>query len=314
MPAVSVIIPLYNKGRFIRRTLESVAAQNVADLEVIIVDDGSTDGGADVVRGFSDSRFRLAVQANAGPGAARNCGLRQARAPYVAFLDADDCWLPGFVQQNLALLERYPKAAAVSCGWFEFPGRRPATKWWTACDIREGPVTIERDFSAERLVALIAYMNPSTVLARTESVRRWGGFYEAGSRYAEDAILWLRMFLNEPLYFHPRPLAELDVVASELCRNYRSMRPIEPFLLDANLLMAACPPALTPVLSQFLKVRACKTASVLGFWGEWREARRLVRRFIATRDWRTPLFPVAVLSSSPLAKPLGWMARSFVKR
>lgn len=314
MPLVSVIVPLYNKASYILRTLESVASQNVADFEVIVVDDGSTDGSADIVRGFSDPRFRLVSQANAGPGAARNRGLQQARASYIAFLDADDRWLPDFLEQNLALLQCYPQAAAVSCGWFEYPGNLTATRWWTACDIKEGLIAIAPDTCAQRLVALIAYMNPSTVLARTESVRRWGGFYENGSRYGEDATLWLRMFLNEPMYFYSRPLVKLDVEASELCRNYRGVRPIEPFLLDASLLLDACPQTLTPVIEQFLKIRACKTASVLGFWGEWRQARQLVRRFILTRDWRTPLFSLAVLSSSPLVKPIGWAARSFVKR
>lgn len=314
MLRVSVIVPLYNKAGYILRTLESIAAQNMGDFEVIVVDDGSTDGSADVVRSFADPRFRLIAQANAGPGAARNRGLLQARAPYVAFLDADDRWLPDFLQVNVALLERYPEAAAVSCGWYEYPGNREATRWWTDCDIQEGLVVITPDASAQRLVALIAYMNPSTVLARTQSIRRWGGFYEEGSRYAEDATLYLRMFLNEPIYFHSRPMVKMDVEASELCRNYRGVRPIEPFLLNANLLLDACPPQLLPVLEQFLKIRACKTASVLGFWGEWRQARQLVRRFVVTRDWRTPLFSVAVLSSSPLVKPIGWVARSFVKR
>ncbi len=314
MPLVSVVVPLYNKARYILRTLESVTAQSVADFEVIIVDDGSTDGSAGVVRRFADPRFRLISQANAGPGAARNRGLRQARSPYVAFLDADDWWLPNFLQESLAVLEQHPRAAAVSCGWYEYPGDRPATAWWTACGVPEGFITIGPDTSAQRLVALIAYMHTGTVLARTESVLRWGGFYENGSRYAEDATLWLRMFLNEPLYFHSRPLVRLDVEASELCRNYRTMRPIEPFLLDANVLLDACPPPLLPVLGQFLKIRACKTAAVLGFWGEWRQARRLVRRFVATRDWRTPFFSVAVLSSSPLVKPIGWMARSLAVR
>ncbi len=314
MPRVSVVIPLYNKAPYILRTLESVAAQSMSDFEVIVVDDGSTDCGAAVVRSFADPRFRVISQANAGPGAARNRGLLQARARYVAFLDADDRWLPDFLQQNLELLKRHPQAAAVSCGWYEYPSNRPATKWWTACDIQDGLIAIGPDTSAQRVVALIAYMNPSTVLARTESVRRAGGFYEERCLYAEDALLWLRIFLNEPIYFYSQPLVKMDVEASELCRNYRRMRPIEPFLLDANLLLGACPTPLLPVLQQFLKIRACKTAAVLGFWGDWRQARQLVRRFVVTRDWQTPLFPVAVLSSSPLVKPIGWMARSLAVR
>jgi hypothetical protein len=115
------------------------------------------------------------------------------------------------------------------------------------------------------------------------------------------------------MYFHLRPLATLDVEASALCRNYRSARPVEPYLLDPAILRDACPPALFSVLDRFLKISACKTAAVLGFWGEWQQARQLVRRYVSPRDWRTPLFLPAILSSSPLVTPIGRLARSFVR-
>lgn len=314
MPLVSVVVPLYNKAPYIRRALESVAAQTVTDLEVIVVDDGSSDGSGDVVAGISDSRYRLIRQPNAGPGAARNRGLRETQSPYVAFLDADDRWLPTFLAENLSILERHPTAAAVSCGWYEHPGGAFPARWWRDCHIDEGLIAVSPSTRADDLAALIAYTNPSTMLAKSESVRRWGGFYEAGCRYGEDATLYTKMFLNEPFYFHPRLLVTMDVEASELCRNYRTVRPVEPFLTDESILLDACPTPLLTVLRQFLKVRACKTASVLGFWGEWRRANALTRRFISPRDWQTPLFALAVLSSSPLIMPIGWAARSFVRR
>ena len=89
-PTVSVIIPLYNKGKYISRALESVFNQTYTDYEVIVVDDGSTDDGCEVVRRFSDKRLRLIQQTNKGPGAARNTGLRESCGKLLAFLDADD--------------------------------------------------------------------------------------------------------------------------------------------------------------------------------------------------------------------------------
>src|SRR5512143_913149 len=93
---VGVVIPLYNKGTLVRRALNSVLGQTFQNFEVVVVDDGSTDEGPDVVRECSDSRVRLIQQANAGPGAARNRGARETQAPLLAFLDADDEWMPRF--------------------------------------------------------------------------------------------------------------------------------------------------------------------------------------------------------------------------
>jgi glycosyltransferase involved in cell wall biosynthesis len=314
MPLVSVIVPLYNKAPYVLRTLESIAAQGMADFEVIVVDDGSTDGGADLVANFPDPRFRLVRQANAGPGAARNRGLREAAAPYVAFVDADDIWLPGFLEQNVALLERCRAAAAVGCGWFEHPSGVFRPQRWRARGIRQGLTTISPDTTVKSLFAMLAYLNPSTMLARSDSVRRWGGFHEERCLYGEDMTLWLKMLLNEPWYFHLNPLAKIDVEASQLCRNYRRSRPIEPFLLEPAILRDTCPEALVPLLDRLLKAFACKTAAVLGFWGEWRQARQLVTRFVTLRDWRTRFFPIAILSSSPFVRPAAWVARRLVSR
>lgn len=314
MPVVSVVIPLYNKASYVQRALESVLAQSVSDLEIIVVDDGSSDDGLAVVERFRDARLRVIRQTNAGPGAARNRGLAEARSDYVAFLDADDQWMPDFLEDGVSTLDRHPAAAAVSCGWYEQPRGPFADAWWQACQIDEGLIAVSPGMPAKSFAALIAYTNPSTMLLRTQSVRRWGGYYEHGCRYGEDATLYTRMFLNEPFYFHRRLLVAMDVQASELCRNYRTVRPIEPFLLDQSLLLEACPSALQPLLAQFLKIRACKTASVLGFWGQWRQANDIARRFVTPRDWRTPLFAVAVLSSLPIIKPIGWVARSVTGR
>jgi glycosyltransferase involved in cell wall biosynthesis len=93
--AVSVVIPTYNYGRFIAGTLDSVLAQTFQDLEVVVVDDGSADDTVAVVKPYQrDSRVRYFRTANQGPAAARNTGIRLAKAPLVAFLDADDLWLP----------------------------------------------------------------------------------------------------------------------------------------------------------------------------------------------------------------------------
>lgn len=112
LQGVSVVIPFYNKGPYIVRALTSVLAQTLQDFEVIVVDDGSTDGGAGRVMGFGDPRNRLIRQENRGVSAARYRGIEAARAELVAFLDADDEWMPRHLEALLRLREKCPQAGA----------------------------------------------------------------------------------------------------------------------------------------------------------------------------------------------------------
>ena len=105
---VSVITPCYNGERFIAETIESVLGQTYAQWEMIIVDDGSSDGSAQIAEAYAarDGRIRVLRQANAGTACARNNAMRQARGRYIALLDADDVWEPGFLEKQLDFMER----------------------------------------------------------------------------------------------------------------------------------------------------------------------------------------------------------------
>lgn len=105
---VSVIMPAYNSAAFIPDAVESIRRQAYPHLEVIIVDDGSTDGTAEVAKSLNDLEVRYVHQPNGGPGRARNHGLRLARGDVIAFLDADDLWPPDRLRRQLAYLERDP--------------------------------------------------------------------------------------------------------------------------------------------------------------------------------------------------------------
>lgn len=108
-PEVSVIIPAYNAEKYIRECLESVGSQTERNLEIIVVDDGSTDGTAAIIERFvkSDPRFRLISQPNAGPGPARNTAITAATGRYLAFVDADDMLLPHAIEHMLAAARRH---------------------------------------------------------------------------------------------------------------------------------------------------------------------------------------------------------------
>ena len=104
---ISVIIPLYNKEPIIERSLQSVLSQDYDDFEVVVVNDGSTDRSADIVRSINDPRIRLIEQENGGPSKARNTGTKNAKGEWILFLDADDELLPGAMRMFSTTIESY---------------------------------------------------------------------------------------------------------------------------------------------------------------------------------------------------------------
>jgi glycosyltransferase involved in cell wall biosynthesis len=112
-PLVSVVIPAYNAERTIRATLVSVLGQTMSDLEVVVVDDGSTDGTSTVAGSLDDTRVRVLRQSNAGHASARNAGIADARGTYVAVVDADDLWLPRKLEHQVGRLRSHPHVRAL---------------------------------------------------------------------------------------------------------------------------------------------------------------------------------------------------------
>ena len=184
-PLVSVVIPTHNRAHVVARAIRSALAQTVSDLEVLVVDDGSTDNTSEVVKAFGDARLRfLALTRNAGVSCARNRGIQAARGGLVAFLDSDDEWLPGKLERQLARLGDDPRASVVYCGWSradEPTGHdRPSP----------GAVYYEGDV----LQPLVDGWTPGTssFVVRRSTLLAIGGFDEE-LRAWTDYDLWLRL-------------------------------------------------------------------------------------------------------------------------
>lgn len=111
---ISVIIPLYNKEREIGDTLRSVLAQTLQPAEIVVVDDGSTDRSAEIVRGICSPLVKLVTQPNAGECAARNRAIAESTGDYIALLDADDTWEPGFLEEIAAMIAEFPGCGVYS--------------------------------------------------------------------------------------------------------------------------------------------------------------------------------------------------------
>jgi glycosyltransferase involved in cell wall biosynthesis len=125
-PLVSVIIPTYNCGQYVRAAIESVLAQDYAALEVVVVDDGSKDDTLSVLATFGD-RIRVYSQANSGPAAARNRAVRESRGEYLAFLDGDDLWLPGQPGALMTYVDKHPGTHVIYGQWSEWHAAEDGT-------------------------------------------------------------------------------------------------------------------------------------------------------------------------------------------
>ena len=156
--------------------LDSIAAQTYRDFEAIIVNDGSTDGSERIAESYPDARFRVVHQANAGPGAARNRGVQEAKGDLIAFLDGDDEWLPGFLEKSLEFLAPHSDAACVTSSYVEYPQNVSTAPLWQRRGLKSGAFRLTPSVSAMRLVHALAFMSPCSTVVRKEVFQRWGGF------------------------------------------------------------------------------------------------------------------------------------------
>jgi|SRR5271157_980700 len=308
-PRVSVIVPLFDKERTVEASLRSATEQTFPALEILVVDDGSHDSGPALVRAFPDPRVRLIRQDNAGPGAARNRGIAEAKGEYLAFLDADDEWMPDYLARAVKHLDADPTLAAVTFAWLDQPGAIPSAPVFQRRGLAGGIQPVSPSLAPSLLVAMVIFMWPVSTVARAEVVRRFGGFYEKGVRYGEDGHLWIKVLLNAPVRFVMEAAAHYNHGASALSGNRRAMRPVEPFLTDPGDVRRVCPDPLRDLLERFLCLRALKTSCTLAYWGQWREGARLRRSFFHRGCRRTPLRLVSLAATTPLGALAGRLDR-----
>lgn len=203
---VSVIIPTYNRAGTIERTLKSVLSQTLPSLEVIVVDDGSTDRTAEVLLPYRD-RIHLIRQDNQGPSAAKNSGIKAATGDILAFLDSDDCWLPDKLERQVRLLERTSSAGVTCCvcnATMRF-GARATTSFEVARlypKLREGLWSNPADVIADRFLLF------NQVVAIRRSALEEVGFFREDLPYGpnEDYDYALRLSVLGPWSFIADPL------------------------------------------------------------------------------------------------------------
>lgn len=291
MPLVSVIVPLYNKAPYVSRTVDSILAQTVTDIDIVVVDDGSTDEGAKIVRGIGDSRVCLIQQNNQGPGAARNRGLNVARSRYVAFLDADDEWLPTFLETSVQHLKRQPNCALCVTGQYRGENRSDWRSVLAPLGVESGQWRLSSELSVDQYKPNIDVLHSGAIVCDRNIVNRFGGFYaEERCTYGEDIYLWLQVILNYPIYRDLRPLMWYHTEASNLA-IWHQTRPPWPMLLAPEPIRNSCPQQHRPILERILNTYAAIAAYRATTAGDLATAKQLFELFPDARhqmfqDWR----------------------------
>ena len=204
-PVISIVVPLYNKEHEVERSIRSVLAQTVDDYELIIVNDGSTDNGPTVVQSFSDPRIHLINQENAGVSAARNRGIKEARADVIALLDADDEWHPDFLETITRLRNHFSLCSVFATNYLyrNIDGSLMPT-------IIRGLPAAHWEGTFEDYFKVASNSDPpiwsSAVAVTKEAITSIGGF-PVGVTAGEDLLTWAKLALKYEIAYSTLPAA-----------------------------------------------------------------------------------------------------------
>jgi glycosyltransferase involved in cell wall biosynthesis len=235
MPKVSVIIPAFNAMKFLDDMLQSIAAQTFQDYEVIIVNDGSSDGIKTWFTQISDPKVKLISQANQGAAVARNTGILQSQAEYIALLDADDLWEPTKLAKQVQILDQEPQIGLVYT-WVALVDRQGNPTGKIRSDETEGDAW-------EKLIEHNVLECCSTPLIRRECFEKVGLFdsqISQGSCGSEDWDMWLRIAERYAFRVVPEPLTQYRQHEDNGSKNWTIME--QDYARIVSKTFASAPP------------------------------------------------------------------------
>lgn len=213
---VSIIMPAYNAGQYIKDAVDSALAQTYSNIEIVVVDDGSTDDTAAIMARYAaEKRINFIQQKNQGVAAARNTALAVAKGEFVAFLDADDLFLPNKIEKQIGYLQAHPECGVCYCDIFHFRANAPDKFLF----LEQGMYSGDEVF--ERLLQRF-FINPLSVVARRSAIDVAHGF-NPQYRTAEDFDLFLRMAYAGVRFEHmPEKLAKYRMQSASLSYDPRA--------------------------------------------------------------------------------------------
>ncbi len=301
-PLVSVVIPCFNGERFLAAAIDSALSQDYTAMEVIVVDDGSTDGSHRIMESYA-SRIAVVRQTNGGPSAARNSGIRLSQGSYVAFLDADDYWRVDFVSKMVAALRR-SNAAIAYCGWqnIGLPGPR-------------GQPFVPPDYETDdqKILLLLSGVRwpMHAAMVQRQVVERIGGF-DTRWPSCEDFAFWLCTATSQRLVRVPEVLAYYRHHGGLQLTNNRVQVALNHWLVQMDFLRQY--PDIWEALGTET-VRRITSGSLLArgyrcFWDRDLESAQKIFRFVmrtgygSFQDWKYTL--PAVLPLTLYRRLVGW--------
>jgi len=318
-PAISVIIPLYNKQAYIKRAIDSVLNQTFDNLELIIVNDGSTDASMEIVKSINDTRIRMISQPNQGPGSARNAGISAANSEILAFLDADDEWLPDYLAAGFSIFSSNIDIAAVTQNYYENQAGQNNSKYWKIRGLSDGINNLTPESLPFFANLLWAYMKTWSTMITRDAIQKYGGFYDRyKALYGEDAYLMLKILLNEKVYISFSPNVIYHHEASDLSKITGHPQELQPYFQDPQKLFEFCPIEFQKLLGQILSIRAVKRAKEYALFGDTAMCKQLSQKFrqngFLTNKWLevsaltklAPIFPLVrkILHGFKKSKPI----------
>ena len=200
-PKVSVVTPAYNAENTIAESIQSVINQTFSDFDMIIIDDGSTDRTAEIIKSIEDSRIRYIYQDNAERAAARNLGIQNAKGRYIAFLDADDFWVEDKLEKQITLFRKNPELGLVYSDLYLFDdqSKEIITKYSNIRKLYKGRVAL-REMLTEN------FIQSPTPIVRREVFEQVGNF-DVCLVPREDIEMWVRIVARYPIDYVNKPLA-----------------------------------------------------------------------------------------------------------
>ena len=288
MPEVSVIIPTYNSDQFLEKALQSVFNQTFTDYEIIVVDDGSIDQTRQVIANYRD-KINYIYQENGGPSKARNRGIRASSAPYIAFLDADDMWLPSKLEQQIAIFHQRPELGMVSTNAFSFNDRGIIRRSHKRQRLLVGNVA--------RNIFLYDGVGTPTVMVRKKVFDRVG-YFDEELLLAEDDNMWVRIAAQFEVEIIEEPLVKIRDHPGRITRNREKLYEMVQTNIDLLSLRYA---GVKEIVEKVLPKKVSMLQFEIGYYrfenGAFHEARKAFAKGIRSYwwNWKNVLYFAATL-------------------